>query len=501
MLRRPSERRVLITVLFTDIVGSTELATELGDRGWRERLRAHHAAVRRALKRHGGREVDTAGDGFFATFVAPTDAIRCAIAARDAVRPLGIEIRAGLHFGETEPGEKVGGIAVIIGARVLGEAKPGEILITATLRELVAGSEFRFSQRGVRKLKGVDGEWPLFAVEPREATVDLVSPEAAHVSRGPRLRVLAIALGGVAIAAVVALSVIGLQRPPPVTGPNSIVRIDLASNQLTHGVRVGEGPAALAATDSTLWVANADSETVSRVDTSTATQLDTRGGFGVPGAIASSEDAVWVVDGFGGRLSVIDPRLNTVTLVAANMHGVSALASGFGSLWLTDAIGDRVIRLNTRTRQVEATIDLAADSGPSAIAIGSDAVWVANQVAMTVSRIDPASNHVVTAAIPLCCRPTALAVLGSDVWVVSADNDRAQRLDAGRDAVALTVDVGDGPSAVLARDDGVWVANALDQTLLRLDRAGNVLTVVQLDAQPSAIAFVDGALWVALRGE
>ena len=487
-------------MLFTDIVGSTELATQRGDRAWRDLLRAHHGAVRRALKRHSGREVDTAGDGFFATFGAPTDAIRCAIAARDAVRRLGIEIRAGLHFGETEPGEKVGGIAVIIGARVLGEATTGEILITATLRELVAGSEFRFTKRGVRNLKGVDGQWPLFAVEPREAAADVVPPEAAYARRAPRLRVVAIALGAIAVAAVVALGVIGLQRPPLVTGPNSIVRIDLGSNQLTHGVRVGDGPAALAVTDGTMWVANAGSQTVSRVDISTATQLYARGGFGVPGAIASSEDAVWVVD-FSGRLWVIDPRLNTVTLVAANMHGVSALASGFGALWLTDAVGDRVIRLNTRTRQVETTIDLAADSGPAAIAIGSDAVWVANQVAMTVSRIDPISNAVVTAAIPLSYRPTALAVLDSDVWVVSADSDRAQRIDAERDAVALTVEVGDGPSAVIVRDDGVWVANALDQTLLRLDRAGNELAVVKLDAQPSAITFIDGALWVALRGE
>jgi class 3 adenylate cyclase/DNA-binding beta-propeller fold protein YncE len=499
--RRPPERRILTTVLFTDIVGSTERATELGDRGWRDLLRAHHAAVRRALKQHGGREVDTAGDGFFATFGAPTDAIRCAIAAREAVRPLGIVIRAGLHFGETEPGEKVGGIAVIIGARVLGEAQPGEILITATLRELVAGSEFRFSERGVRTLKGVSGEWPLFAVEPREATAVVVPPVAGRSSRVPPLRVVAIALGAIAVGAVIALGAIALQRPPPVTGPNSVVRIDLGSNQLTHGVRVGDGPAGLVATDGVLWVANAGSQTVSRVDASTATQLYARGGFGVPGAIASSEDAVWVVDGFSGRLSVIDPLLDSVTLVAGDMYGVSGLASGFGSLWLTDAVGDRVIRLNTRTRQVEETIDLAADSGPSAIAVGSDAIWVANQVAMTLSRIDPASNAVVTAAIPLCCRPTALAVLDSDVWVLSADSDRVQRVDSGRDAVALTVEVGDGPSAVIARDDGVWVTNALDQTLLRLDRAGNVLAVVELDGQPSALAFIEGALWVALRGD
>jgi class 3 adenylate cyclase len=158
--------RVLATVLFTDIVGSTAKAAELGDRGWRELLSAHHERIRRELSRHRGREVDTAGDGFLATFDGPARAIRCACAAVESVRDLGIEIRAGLHTGECELVEgKVGGIAVHIGARVSSEAGPGEVLVSSTVKDLVAGSGLTFSDRGSAELKGVPGEWRLYAVE------------------------------------------------------------------------------------------------------------------------------------------------------------------------------------------------------------------------------------------------------------------------------------------------------------------------------------------------
>ena len=135
-------------MLFTDIVGSTDLAVEMGDARWRELVARHHRIVRGALKRFGGREIDTAGDGFFATFDRPAQAIRCAAEVVEAVRELGIEIRAGLHLGEVEvAGKNVGGVAVHTGARVLAEADPGEVLVTATLRELVAGSGLEFADR------------------------------------------------------------------------------------------------------------------------------------------------------------------------------------------------------------------------------------------------------------------------------------------------------------------------------------------------------------------
>ncbi len=159
------DERVLATVVFTDIVDSTRRAAELGDRDWHALLDAHDAVVRSQLGRFRGREVNTSGDGFLATFDGPQRAIRCALAIRDAVRALGIEVRAGLHTGECEVrGDDIGGIAVHIGARVTALAGPNEVLVSSTLRDLVIGSGLEFDDRGTHQLKGVPGEWHLFAV-------------------------------------------------------------------------------------------------------------------------------------------------------------------------------------------------------------------------------------------------------------------------------------------------------------------------------------------------
>jgi len=157
--------RVLATVLFTDIVGSTERAAAVGDHQWRNLLARHHTTVRKELTRFRGKEIDTAGDGFLAAFDGPARAVRCATAIRDAVKPLGIEIRAGVHTGECERvGEKLAGIAVHTGARVLGCAGPSEVWVSGTVRDLVAGSGLNFRDEGSRALKGIPGEWRLFAV-------------------------------------------------------------------------------------------------------------------------------------------------------------------------------------------------------------------------------------------------------------------------------------------------------------------------------------------------
>jgi class 3 adenylate cyclase len=156
--------RVLATVLFTDIVGSSEHAVTLGDRVWREKLEQHHELVRRQLLRYRGVEVDTAGDGFFASFDGPARAIRCASAITSGVRELGLDVRAGLHTGECElVDDKLAGLAVVIGSRVAAHAGAGEVLVTGTVRDLVAGSGIDFEARGMRELKGLGG-WPVYAV-------------------------------------------------------------------------------------------------------------------------------------------------------------------------------------------------------------------------------------------------------------------------------------------------------------------------------------------------
>jgi class 3 adenylate cyclase len=160
-----ADDRVLATVLFTDIVDSTRRAADVGDRDWHALLDAHDAVVRAQLNRFRGREVNTSGDGFLAMFDGPQRAIRCAMAIRDAVQALGIEVRAGLHTGECEVrGDDIGGIAVHIGSRVSALAGPNQVLVSSTLRELVIGSGLEFEERGTHQLKGVPGEWHLFAV-------------------------------------------------------------------------------------------------------------------------------------------------------------------------------------------------------------------------------------------------------------------------------------------------------------------------------------------------
>jgi class 3 adenylate cyclase len=164
--RGPDIDRVLTTVLFTDIVGSTERASELGDRAWSDLVERHHSLIRRELERFRGREVDTAGDGFLATFDGPARGVRCAVAAVEGIRGLGLEIRAGLHTGEVElAGDAVRGVAVHVGARIAGTARGGEVLVSRTVKDLVSGSGIVFADRGEHALKGVPESWQLYAVE------------------------------------------------------------------------------------------------------------------------------------------------------------------------------------------------------------------------------------------------------------------------------------------------------------------------------------------------
>ena len=200
--------RSLATVLFTDIVGSTERAAELRDAGWRDLRQEHDRRVRRELRRFGGHEVNTAGDSFLATFTRPARAITCAGAIRAAVRELGLEIRAGLHMGELEgAGRELGGLALNIGARVAAEAAPGEILVSGSVHDALAGSAFDFEDRGVRPLKGVPGQWRLFAVTNVSAdTHEVPSPgwlpelTARHLQVGTGVIALLAVIGAIHLA-------------------------------------------------------------------------------------------------------------------------------------------------------------------------------------------------------------------------------------------------------------------------------------------------------------
>ena len=307
MRRRPAAPdRLLATVMFTDIVGSTGLAAEMGDRRWRHLVARHHATVRGALKRHGGREIDTAGDGFFATFEQPGRAIACALELTRSLRALGIEIRAGVNMGEVEVmGPKVGGIAVHVGSRVMSLASSGEVWVSGTVRDLMAGSDVRFEDRGVHQLKGVPGDWHLYSVdappsaepspeEAAEAPAERRSWLAAH----QRLATL-ISLG--VVVALVAALIVAWQGDGE--GPaldlrgNSAVGIDASTNKPVAVVPVGDSPTAIAIGADTVWVIS-PANTLGAIDPATGS-LTPIGLPGPPTGIAADAGSVWVTAGFG----------------------------------------------------------------------------------------------------------------------------------------------------------------------------------------------------------
>ncbi len=233
-MRREKPGNVLTTLVFTDIVGSTPVAEELGDRRWRELLSRHHRIVREALREHGGRELDTAGDGVFARFDSPASAIRFAAAVSDALRELGIEIRAGVHIGDVEVFDgKLSGVNVHVAARTMAAAGAGEILVTGSVRDLVRGGGFGFVDRGTHELRGTEGTWRLFEVTSIDGTPRLdplpqqeaqarraqIVPPPLVKRRRARLSVVAGAIAAVVAGAIFALAhAVGSTPAPPLTG-------------------------------------------------------------------------------------------------------------------------------------------------------------------------------------------------------------------------------------------------------------------------------------------
>ena len=262
-MRQRSGSRVLAAVLFTDIVDSSAVASRVGDARWKALIARHHAIVRRELKRFGGKELDTAGDGFYASFGEPAAAIRCACAAAESVRELGIEIRAGVHFGECEQlKEKLGGIAVVVGARVMSLGGAGDVLVTASTSALVAGAGFGFTDRGEHALKGVDGQWHVLAVsevdgeprpqpaEPAEAERRLaeVQPSALLSHRWLASHRWAVGIGIVLVLALIAISIPLLRSGDGAVdvGTNSIGRINADGGSLDLTTALGQRPGASA---------------------------------------------------------------------------------------------------------------------------------------------------------------------------------------------------------------------------------------------------------------
>jgi class 3 adenylate cyclase/outer membrane protein assembly factor BamB len=499
---RSSDRR-LVTVLFTDIAGSTERAAELGDTQWRRLLDAHNRTIRRLLKRHRGREIDTAGDGFFATFEQPAHAIDCALDLIETLRPIGVHIRAGVHMGEVEVlGPKVTGMSVHIGARLMSVAAADQVVVSSTVRDLMSGSELPFVDRGVQRLKGVDAEWHLYSVDgPAETRPELALPpqEPPSLWRRPIVLIVGAAVLALGVVAGVLLTRGGAEPTPTV---NSVVLID-DTGDLIDVVPVGTGPSTIDADEDSLWVANGLDRTIQRVDLGTGTAEPAEGGLPRgPTSITTGDGLVWVGTSLQseGSLTRIDPTQPNSAQTVDVGAPVNGLAFGLGALWATDRDGSQLIRLDPTTGEEIATNALPEGSEPTGIAISADAVWVALHGSSQVASVDPATGEVTT--IPSAAgAPDQVAVGAGYVWVTVGDGDSVLRIDPATDSAFTIEAVGDGPTGIAASDRGVWVANQLDGSVARIDPAsGDVVDRIDLgrDVSPRAVEITPEGVWVSL---
>jgi len=495
--------RLLRTVLFTDIVRSTELAVEKGDRAWRRLLAQHHKLVRYELRQHRGTEIDTAGDGFFAIFENPTDAVRCAAAVVRRVRALDLQVRAGIHTGEVEPsGDKVGGVAVHVGARLLSLAQPDEVIVSRTVHDLVSGSELVFTDRGTTTLKGVPGEWQLYALVPPESFDDeLELAEGVAERRSTRRAWLVGAAVGSVVVGVVLLAIVVVLLPRP---KEVVAAVDMALGyrasdvSLVRGASTGRSPQGLAANGSELWLAAVDAGVVTRLEPDNGS-TENIGQVGLrPTSVAIHEDEVWVVGRFEDRITVLDVDDGRF-LVQLDLHA-SDLTSAEGSLWATDDLADAVRRIDPTTRQVLASVALPAGSGPTSIVAHDGLLWVSAARSQRLMQINPQTLLLAGVGVDMPGAGDIASAAGS-IWVVSPSLDRLSRVDPTNGRVLSRIDVCDSPVAVAADETGAWVACSTERALQHIGVDGTVGQSVRLAGVPSSILLDADVVWVTVRAD
>jgi class 3 adenylate cyclase len=486
-------RRRLATVLFVDIVGSTALATELGDARWRELLTRFRRLVRAELKRYGGHERDTAGDGLFATFGEPARALRAAVAIAIAVQEIGVDVRAGVHTGECEEIDgTLGGIAVHIGARVMALAGPAEVLVTGTVKDLVAGSGATFDDRGAHELKGVPGTWPVFALQavemslPTPLTREEIEARLSLLAGSPRLRRRRVwmAAAGIAIAGAAAAGVLlttarggGPARTAAPGGPVRLIRIDAQTERTTATVRTGPSSKG---DWSNLWDVNG-----------TLWQF-----------VGSPSDARLVARQLpSGRLE------KSVPVPGGCSCGV---AFGFGSIWLANksivvsgpnaglgrVVLERVDQLSGRELK---TISFLGNIDGGTIATGNGAVWVLDSTGR-LTRIDPLTDHVVgsyetgaretSTLIPVAGQDWICQCLFNSVLRFDPKTSRTRTFHIPEQAYLVGVESSHGAT--------LWLLDPVGATLTPMDPvSGKTGQPLGLDGDPQQAVIAFGAIWTA----
>jgi YVTN family beta-propeller protein len=386
----------------------------------------------------------------------------------------------------------------------------GDVLVTATTSELVAGAGFGFTDRGEHSLKGVDGQWHVLAVTevdsvPRPKPVETAEAERRLAEVQPSAlrprtwRLMAIAGAFLVVVAVVAV-------PPLVRrgsagseiAPNSIGVLDPSSGELSSTIPMSARPGAITSGNGSLWVTNPDAETVTRIDEGTKAVIDIPVGS-APAGIAAGEGVIWVVESGGPTVSRISPDTDRVVGDPIGVgNGPGGIAVGEGAVWVTNRFDGTVSRIDPDRGEVVKEISVGLD--PSGIAVGFGSVWVVLAASNTVVRVDPKTNEVLQ-PIDVGNGPGSLVVSPDAVWVVNSLADTVSRIDPETNLETEAIPVGDGPAGIAFTEGAVWVANGSDGTLSRIDTGSKVVEpAIGIGSIPQGLATAAGSLWVTVRG-
>jgi class 3 adenylate cyclase/DNA-binding beta-propeller fold protein YncE len=484
---RSNPRRRLMTVLFLDIVGSTALAHDLGDARWRVVLTNFRAAVRHELKRRGGREQGTEGDSFFATFAEPVQALRAAAEIAAAVQDVGLDVRSGIHTGEVEELDgTLGGIAIHICARVTALAGPAEIMVTSTVKELVAGSGAVFDDAGEHELKGVEGLWhthllrSIDVVVPPPLAPEVAAERIASLAAPQRRRRVCLGVAAaVLIAAAVAGGILALSGPSKPAGKITLLQLDPHTGRIVRTIRDGTlgcpCGANLFAVDGTLWersgpngngiaVRNMSTGRTQRVTQAPAGSIDGAVGFG----------SIWLY------------RSLFKAGAATRINLVQRL----------DELSGRVIA----TTRLIVSINSGSSTDSGTIAVGNGAVWVL-QADGTLNRIDPVTNKL-TGRFPTNAIETQILLpAGGYEWICECVDHEVLRYDA-RTRTGKTFHFSEQPWHLVeiktGRDTTLWLMDEQGATLTQIDpRTGKPKQPLGLNGTPTEAVQLDNSIWVA----
>jgi YVTN family beta-propeller protein len=505
-----------VTFLFTDIEGSTRLLKELGRNRYAEVLGVHERLLRAAFAAHQGRVVDTQGDEFFVAFRTAADAVAAAVdaqrdlAAENWTDEVDVKVRMGLHTGEPRVGEqRYVGIGVHRAARIAAAGHGGQVLLSSTTRELAEedlppGVSVR--DLGERRLKDIDQPQRLYQLD-----IDGLQNEFAQLNtldvelRRKRRRMYAgSALIGV-VAAAIAIPIFAFGQggtgPSVTVGENAVAVIDPDSNRVTDEIDVGARPGSIAFGSGSIWVANRDDQTVSRIDPETRRVTKAFSVGDTPTGLAAVDGATWVVGSDGVSASVsarhIDPRFDTIDekiRIDNVVPGGPGSAAAFGrDVWIAPSSG-LLTQVDPRTGRITKKRD--PNTNVTAVAVASDAIWVADSDAGTVTRIDP---NGLGQPIAVGGYPSAIALGAGGVWVAKRGDNTVVRIDATTRAPTTTIDVGKAPVGIAFGMGSVWVANSGDGTVSRIDpKTNKVIKAIPVGESPQSIVAANRLIWVTV---